>query len=503
MQLRTDKQWQWLSKKGRAAKRCWGFLTSTVISNDAAVTLGEFCLTVLRAPEPPTPRLRREAEAYDSILQDYLAYSTIDDFSTKFGDPEIAAILDDLDTRADDLYRELSSGEEKDQLGLLRWGAHLSPRHCPLRDAARRKRSLMSLPSLVQFYCAFTSTVKFHCRLHLRVLQDCSDSHSLLSAYCQRVVLTQWTAFSAAALHLQTEFSRLTDLLNEMYEARYRSAGPQFSLMRVMVLMWRRGVFDPLQATLLQAVMEVLAEVRAAANQQYASLLLSQYCLCRAVVSFLDYSLQEVNVHYRTHSCVQLRTPYSLLHDSLIDSCREFAHSVNADLPLLSKRLDQDLSIVSRHFLPCSHRQVQLLYHAYEVDQWKVRISHDFFASHSAVTSRLRPQVLAEAVNSDFGAYVFSLTRGTDAKQQCSAYIELMLEENPATIACIERFNALAESLREGVKPSIDDEDLEYRMKRSKRPSLAAANCENRLFALTTDLSPAEVSVLLTAEATT
>ena len=222
------------------------------------------------APDLPLPVLRREAKGFETVVQEYFAYGLERGFPD---DPDVESAFDTIDSYSDQLLKQFES--KSDHIALLK--ARWSLQSHTLTSALAFETACNSLvssagsdcpspipPFVLQFEKAIRSNAKFQCKYHLRELQEARDCGELLSDYVRRVTVTQWSAFSAAVKTIAGTHDRFEALFNELYEAVMREGRqePQFSIVRVMAVAWRRTVFEPLQEQLMSAAMELMQQVR-------------------------------------------------------------------------------------------------------------------------------------------------------------------------------------------------------------------------------------------------
>ena len=112
-----------------------------------------------------------------------------------------------------------------------------------------------------------SGAISFRCQLSLRMLHDCSTSLQLLSTY-----VSLWNSYAAAALRLHEVLQGYTDMLQDLYQEKWMGdSGPSVSVVRMMVLAWRRKVFAPLEPELSDSLLELLRLQRTAVLLQVQS----------------------------------------------------------------------------------------------------------------------------------------------------------------------------------------------------------------------------------------
>ena len=286
-------RWKLLMKKGVAALALWRKLANTeIVSEEDATLIGNACFDMLREPVPQSPTLRRESRAFSTTLQDFLAYSTLDPPSFP-DDPQLSFFFDSLQSCEYQLMNELDSVADLEMLAVARWhvvGAEAGSAtstaassltssdivgevQSPFEDVSERfltfrpNKLRKSPATLLKLYYALKKLFSFFCKLHLRLLHESRDGLQLLSCYVQL-----WNSFSSSAVSVNTLFAPFSKLLSEVYSEKWMNSeiAPEFSIVRMMVLTWRRKVFVPLQTSLFEAVAVLLEAQRRAAQTQAA-----------------------------------------------------------------------------------------------------------------------------------------------------------------------------------------------------------------------------------------
>jgi hypothetical protein len=107
---------------------------------------------------------------------------------------------------------------------------------------------------LLQFMKTLQNTVAFYCQLTKEIIKTKEDC-SFLHEYHKR-----WSAFVAFAIKQDEVMSSVAYSMNRVYEALFPGFPmiPTFSIFRMMVKIWRREVFSPLQEALGREVLNIL-----------------------------------------------------------------------------------------------------------------------------------------------------------------------------------------------------------------------------------------------------
>jgi hypothetical protein len=80
----------------------------------------------------------------------------------------------------------------------------------------------------------------------------------------------QWQAYVSSAIKLDDMLQPIAQLFNEVYEKIHfgQPSGPKFTIWRLMMVVWRREVFDKLQQELIQKLKEILNRFHKSQLQQ-------------------------------------------------------------------------------------------------------------------------------------------------------------------------------------------------------------------------------------------
>jgi hypothetical protein len=264
-------------KKSITALSLWRNLANSGLQEEDAISLAYSLFELLKDPIPPAPVLRREARAFNTPLQDFWAYGHHDTCPTS-PDPSFDLFLNFLEASQYEFRTEIEQPADWELLAVARWHAlkgetysHTSTATSSLaasdlsvesptmpdlqmpRFVSRRMRTAQ--PTLLRIYYYLKKAISCRCQLILRLLQDCTTSLQLLSTYVKL-----WNGYMTGALRLHEVFKGYTDLLQDLYEEKWVGGdqGPAMSLVRMMVLAWRRKVFTPLQTVLNETLLDIL-----------------------------------------------------------------------------------------------------------------------------------------------------------------------------------------------------------------------------------------------------
>lgn len=381
------------SEGRKAGKRDWkGLFTGVLKAN--RLWKGEFGVgrvgeqagfhvaETLRRPELPCPRLSREGSTYSTSSQQLFA-DALKDCEQPGHCGELAG-LEGMQARADSLLAEVAGHVEEELLLKARW---------VLRDSSLP--FLQSQAAILRFYYCVKRTIQTHCHFVCAVLDESSTLDALLVGYC-----TQWAAFSAACTHLEADLRGFTNLLNDIYEAKFpnRNALPRFSMTKLMTILWRRAVFYHFQEDLLRAAECTIPRAHRDPQARDKMQVLAQ--------ALLDLSVDEYTVHMLQHSQVQLDGPYNALQEVVLNHIRRSLRDVS-DIEKCTEVYTKELQWAESVYLPVTCRLMSELLAAKELS-----LLTCYFQSlvHSpAWRLQARNSEDSLALNSAFGLFCFNL----------------------------------------------------------------------------------------------
>jgi len=102
-------------------------------------------------------------------------------------------------------------------------------------------------PFLFKLFNCIYETLLNHVGVIKKILQAILNEEAFLHEYCK-----YWSAYTASISKIETSFASFNELINELYEQLFPEYpfNPKFSMMRLMVITWRRYVKDPLRTRL-------------------------------------------------------------------------------------------------------------------------------------------------------------------------------------------------------------------------------------------------------------
>lgn len=489
-------RWKLVMKKSITALGLWRTLANSGLQEAEAITLAGAIFDVMRGPVPPAPALRREARAFNTPLQDFWAYGYLDSYQAPT-DPNFDLFLDFLEAFQYELRGEIERPVDWELLAVARWHAlkgepysrsstaasslttsDLSgesptiPDLCTPHFVSRRLR--MSQPTLLRIYYSLKKAISFRCQLTLRLLQDCKNSLQLLSTY-----VNLWNSYSAAALRLHEIFKGFFDVLQGIYEEKWTGGeqGPEASIVRMMVLAWRRKVFTPLESLLNEQTFNLLQIHRAFTLHQLQNpsprsgrkvlledpegILLQRYSLHSTFQAFLDLSVHEKSVLFLDHSQVVPEQPFLTLHLGIVESGKVMLSELMGDPVVFQRGVQADLKFVKRLVPVATYRELESVYATQEAVLWQ----RHFLTLQSSSWVRVPPSLHDSdpILNSAFGLMLFSACPNRALVQ---AFIEYLLAVDQRNRKHMERYVELVEEIPG--KYELEDEKVDFEAGRAR-----------------------------------
>ena len=215
----------------------------------------------------PIPLLRREARNYCTIVQDLLGNS-FNEPSSEFSIPTTAeTIFANIYNHESMLLGEYRTPKSKNSLFKARWLIAKNPDKSELKNftySALRRRKTLEDMFLLQILNVLKGTIRSHCRTVISKLERIDELKTFMSEYCISVILMQWEAYSASISNIDPIFLPLSILINTVYSGffTHKFRHPPFSVMRLMIIMWRRYVFSKISGILVAGVLRLIQNIR-------------------------------------------------------------------------------------------------------------------------------------------------------------------------------------------------------------------------------------------------
>lgn len=499
-------------KQYLAASRRIHSLSGTYFTENQTAELEKAILSVLIDPAIPMPCLRREGKTYPTILQDYLAMKNssevlipvISSSSTDF----IAEMMNLLDSCGDELYREFSDSDSKNLLAMARWNlkrfmstdiedGFLNSSRNSIQSTAESFENSMELdthysllntpdakPFLIRVFRAIKKMMGWYCKFSLAVISQSIDSDTLISEYTKR-----WKAFSASITELDKSFHSFNLLLNDIHDSIWTDlpSGPEFSLMRTMIIQWRRKVFTPIKDLLIQSIENLLQRQRKQSGRYNRN---EFYLLSSAILSLVDLSVNEQNVHFTDHTKFYSDGVYSQLHDRVLLWTGEFYTYNMKNLPLSEKleMLKNDLNLIEKLFLPvtaCEVKRINLKLRKNALWGYLEEGFRNFQPINSYILP-VRKETLDMILTSELGRRLFLLFPSEKTKQRIAQFTQHLA--NCHEIHIVTEFVSVHDEL-EGMN-EMCCEDLEVEIRAEALGYEQELSIIDRfLYSLTTDLT--------------
>ena len=244
---------------------------------------------------------------------------------------------------------------------------------------------------------------------------------------------------------------------------------PAYSLMRVMMITWRRTVFDGLSPKLMASFLRVLAGIRsslrkAAEIKAFEAEDQLFYILSKCTQAYVDLSVNEYSVHYTQHSKFVCDGEYPVLSQCVVRETEEF-YSKCSSLPmdLVDFILEADYSLMQKIFLPCTCVEIKKNIARIQIE---MRRSHyiNIFNEFKVEDFETEPQPL---LHTAFAKMLFDQQPSHHAKNHIKLFINYLITND--LVKDVHKYNALDLELEEMSEEKIqDDEEIEYRNKANK-----------------------------------
>jgi hypothetical protein len=510
--LSSEISWKDMLKQYLAASRRILSLSGTYFTENQTAELEKAILSVMIDPVIPMPCLRREGKTYPTILQDYLAMKNspevlipvISSSSTDL----IAEMMNMLDSCGDELYREFSDSNSKNLLAMARWNlkrflcadieeGFLNSSRNSIQSTAESFENSMELdtnysllntpdakPFLIRVFRAMKKMMGWYCKFSLAVISQSTDSDTLISEYTKR-----WKAFSASITELDKSFHSFNLLLNDIHDSIWTDlpSGPEFSLMRTMIIQWRRKVFTPLKDLLLQSIENLLQRQRKQSGRNSKD---EFYLLSSGILSLVDLSVNEQNVHFTDHTKFYSDGVYSQLHDRVLLWTEQFYTYNMQNLPLGEKleMLKRDLNLIEKLFLPVTASEVKKVNLKLRKNALWGYLEEGFrnFQPRNSYILPVRKETLDMISTSELGRRLFLLFPSEKTNQRIAQYTQHLA--NCHGIHIMTEFVSVHDEL-EGMN-EMCCEDLEVEIRAEALGYEQELSIIDRfLYSLTTDLT--------------
>mmetsp|Transcript_32494 Transcript_32494/g.56183 ORF Transcript_32494/g.56183 Transcript_32494/m.56183 type:complete len:394 (-) Transcript_32494:3196-4377(-) len=283
----SEPEWRSLVERGVRQRRSWTDLAAfNYLCVDDLQMLADDFFETLRDPQLPLPKLRREGVCLlNTTLQEMLADACQSEPDQMCMPSLTASVVQQLDNFFTELLDEFDVQTKIDQLLIARWNLRrpkatkfdlhntnlLSSTASTLvtvrstYDESSLENTYINFPLkeaepfLLRLYNTLKTSSSFYCKVYGELLK----CHGELVEMSSHYVIT-WNAFCGAISKLDADYKAFSLLVNDVSNTLQEDMPkcPQFSIMRLMVIQWRRKVFAPLKESLLQAILYLIERQR-------------------------------------------------------------------------------------------------------------------------------------------------------------------------------------------------------------------------------------------------
>ena len=196
---------------------------------------------------------------------------------------------------------------------------------------------------LLQTYSILTKTIENFATSVFEYLESINDPFYLLQEYS-----AFWTRYSNSIFEMEDLFKSFTKAFNERYELEFADLPnfPKFSLMRLMIKIWLKSVWEQIKEKIIEAFGVALQELRLMSlknckdisEKKLGNLLEDRTgyndnfykgnssALAVLIGSFVDHvtdiSINELSIHHLGHSKMIFSTPFNEVEEK-IKACSE------------------------------------------------------------------------------------------------------------------------------------------------------------------------------------
>ena len=508
----VDRNTEWKKQylQCMSAQKNWESLSDQIFTDQELGILSSEFFEILKEPTLPVPKLRREDCCFATVIQDIMGNGVEPDpFAMDI--EYTSGILELLNGSAQNLYDEVKSKQEVNQLTLAKMMSKKSKNNsssastaCSSLESSYGHGELVIDQSfldsleltfslrppkygqtyMLRFLNMLKQSVASHCRI-TRAYIEASEGN-ILDCYSQR-----WSGFSAAVEKLATLYLPFSDLFNEIYEAvcPEDDKTPSFNLARMMVVIWRRKVYEPLANKLNEEILDRFRTLRVNGNNlhefDYEDIIAD---VIRGVESLVDLSINEDNVHGLSTDSWEAVGPYADIFYQLKEATRQYYTELanTQTYAAVQAAVTADTRLLARSLPLASQVELQTLsdqaYLSYLLIHFKSKyMAYDGQKQPSHLTSSQVDQM----VDTRFGLFLFHLNPSSIAKANIHNFIHSLIYENQEYIQIINNFNLASASA--SYEDSIDI-DCKYNY---------VPQDTHVLYALHRDLSPTEIQVNL------
>ncbi|CAG9322419.1 unnamed protein product [Blepharisma stoltei] len=350
--------WKYLCIKGLKSQINWKNLSGSLFTDAEVSFLYDELQTALKSPLIPCIAFRRDIHSFPTLLQDVFG-NPMDQFSEDMDIDYISTFENYMNSAGSYLCAEIQSLSDLTLLAASRWNlvsaeaicedrpSNSSESTCDTDEEVSCKFSYKGTKSLLlQFYACLKKSIELFCE---GVSYSLLESNDIINEYVQT-----WNNFSASTKNINDLFSPLTEMINEVYDAKFgeNCEAPRLNLVRIMIACWRRIVFERVQDKLIDQILRMIKQERISVIEQKTDYNVLD-SLKGVVDAIMDISLNELTVYLKNHSKLQLEGPYLGLHEAILSASYENYSELSLSTSNLALFFEKEHDLLS-NFLPNS-----------------------------------------------------------------------------------------------------------------------------------------------------
>lgn len=291
---------------------------------------------------------------------------------------------------------------------------------------------------------------------------------------------------------MEEVFSTFVQVVNIIYDSKvqFNMKTPAYSIMRVMVVAWRRTILEEFTQKIIESVSEIIAAERKNYIKNAEVPIIDNpkdekelEILSRTTQSFIDLSVNELSVQFINHSKFNTDGVYGLLENQIIRNTREFYDSlVNLPMKVAENVLVKDFMFIQRSFLPSTWAEIEKK--MIEIRLMMLRdVYLGLYQEFKVEDFDIEGQPL---LDTHFAKMLFDSNPGRTAKNHIKVFIKYMVNNN--LTEDIYKYNSLFTELDSLSQENVlDDEEIEYK-NQELGLSLSLTYEESVLFSMTKEI---------------
>ncbi|OMJ91995.1 hypothetical protein SteCoe_5312 [Stentor coeruleus] len=346
-----------LYQKGALREKNWSAIKGRFLPDSDIGVISMEIRENLKNPLLPLPMLRREAKNFSTLVQDLLGNAfeepPLGGFNSFSEAETLMQILYDIQ---ESLIQEYSTNCHSSILCKTRW--QLKSKNSYIKKYTKGISKHKSIIQSKSFFVndmilVIKGLIKTHCTSVLVKLEKISEIKTFLSEYCIR-----WEAYSASLSSLETILSPLCSIFNTIYDCYFphKFRTPTFTICRLMIIIWKREVFNYVYETIINGIVIALQKVRENLEKnEYVNMdyLENDILMISKTVQFIvDMSGNELTFQYIDHTEFPAEKKYLMLEQKIERATQQYYIEIST-LPLCTckKLMKYDELFVSRIFL--------------------------------------------------------------------------------------------------------------------------------------------------------